>query len=350
LCKKFNIPSSEKFALEDTLGDPVKIRNWGVQGLPVDGYSIDNGIIVSNARRWPLMIDPQTAANKWIKNMEKDCNIEVVKQTDGGFIRTLENSIQFGKPVLLENVEEELDPMLEPVLLKAVFKQGGVLYTKLGENTVEWSDDFRFYITTRLRNPHYLPEVSVKVTLLNFMITVEGLEDQLLGTVAKEERPDLEEKKSQLVLETVANKNKLKELEDKILEVLSSSSGNILEDEGAINVLNSSKVLSTEIAEKQVVADKTSQEIDTVRNGYIPVSKHGAILFFVISSLANIEPMYQYSLVWFNNLFLKSIADSTRSEDLKERMDNIWTTSPSPFTKTCAVPCLKRTSCCLVCS
>ena len=59
--------------------------------------------------------------------------------------------------------------------------QGGVDYIKLGENTIEYSKDFKFYITTTLRNPHYLPEVSVKVTLLNFMITPLGLEDQLLG-------------------------------------------------------------------------------------------------------------------------------------------------------------------------
>lgn len=60
---------------------------------------------------------------------------------------------------------------------------------------------FRFYITTKLRNPHYLPEVSVKVTLINFMITPEGLEDQLLGIVVLRERPELEEEKTKLVLQ-----------------------------------------------------------------------------------------------------------------------------------------------------
>ena len=45
---------------------------WQLAGLPVDGFSIDNAIITSRSRRWPLMIDPQGQANKWIKNMEKD--------------------------------------------------------------------------------------------------------------------------------------------------------------------------------------------------------------------------------------------------------------------------------------
>uniref|UniRef100_A0A8D2J0P8 Dynein heavy chain ATP-binding dynein motor region domain-containing protein n=1 Tax=Varanus komodoensis TaxID=61221 RepID=A0A8D2J0P8_VARKO len=92
---------------------------------------------------------------------------------------TLENAIQFGTPVLLENIGEELDAFLEPVLLKTTFKQQGVEYMRLGENIIEYSQDFRLYITTRLRNPHYLPEVAVKVCLLNFMITPLGLQDQI---------------------------------------------------------------------------------------------------------------------------------------------------------------------------
>ncbi len=105
-------------------------------------------------------------ANKWIKNLERPNKLSVIKLSDANYARTLENSIQFGTPVLLENVGEELDPLLEPLLLKQTFKQGGVDYMRLGENIIEYSKDFRFYITTRLRNPHYLPEVSVKVSLV----------------------------------------------------------------------------------------------------------------------------------------------------------------------------------------
>ena len=112
--------------MTNVLGDPVKIRAWQIAGLPVDAFSIDNGIIVGNSRRWPLCIDPQGQANKWIKNMEKDSKIIVIKLTDANYTRNLENAIQFGQPVLLENVGEELDPSLESILLKSTFKQQGV--------------------------------------------------------------------------------------------------------------------------------------------------------------------------------------------------------------------------------
>ena len=58
-CVRRQIPCSEIFSLSDTLGEPVKIRAWNIAGLPVDAFSVDNGIIVAKSRRWPLMIDPQ---------------------------------------------------------------------------------------------------------------------------------------------------------------------------------------------------------------------------------------------------------------------------------------------------
>ncbi|XP_074961219.1 dynein axonemal heavy chain 3 [Phalacrocorax aristotelis] len=323
LCKEKNIPCSSDFSLSNTLGDPVKIRAWQIAGLPVDSFSIDNGIIVSNSRRWALMIDPQRQANKWVKNMEKSNRLSVIKLSDAHYVRTLENAIQLGTPVLLENIGEELDAFIEPILLKLTFKQQGVEYMKLGENIIEYSRDFRFYITTCLRNPHYLPEVAVKVCLLNFMITPLGLQDQLLGIVAAEEKPELEEKKNKLIIEGAANKKQLKEIEDKILEILSNSEGNILEDETAINILSSSKELSEEISEKQKIASVTEMQIDSTRMGYKPVAVHSAVVFFCISDLANIEPMYQYSLIWFINLYVQSIAKSKKSEDLEERTKNI---------------------------
>ncbi|XP_008197222.2 dynein axonemal heavy chain 3 [Tribolium castaneum] len=319
-CLQLGIPCSENFSLVATMGDPLDIRTWNIAGLPVDNYSIENGIISTKARRWPLMIDPQGQANKWVKNFEKHNKLQVIKLTDANYVRVLEHAITFGTPVILENVMEEIDAALDPILVKNIFKQQGIWYLKLGDNLLEYSMDFRFYITTRLRNPHYLPEIAVKVTLVNFMLTSQGLQDQLLGIVVARERPELEEKKNSMIVESANNKKMLKEIEDKILEVLSTSEGNILEDETAIKILSSSKVLSEEIQEKQKLAQVTEKEIDNARNLYVPVSKHSSVLFFCISDLANIDPMYQYSMTWFINLYNQSITNSEKSPALELRL------------------------------
>jgi dynein heavy chain len=323
--KKAKIPCSDTFSLAKTLGDPIQIRSWIIDGLPSDQFSVDNGIIVQNSRRWPLMIDPQGQANKWVKNMEKKNKLEIIKLTDADYVRTLENAITFGSPILIEDVKEELDPILDSILQKQTFKSGGSLCIRLGDAIIEYSENFRLYLTTKLRNPHYLPEVAVKVSLLNFMITPEGLEDQLLGIVVAREKPELEEEKSQLILQSADNKRKLKEIEDKILEILSSAEGNILENEVAIEVLSSSKVLAVELNEKQKVAEETEKKIDETRESYRPIATHSSVLFFCIADLANIDSMYQYSLNWFIDLFVFAIAQSGKSKDIKRRLKNLET-------------------------
>ncbi|EFJ27757.1 hypothetical protein SELMODRAFT_94851 [Selaginella moellendorffii] len=320
VCKGKKIPCSTDFVLSNILADPVEIRAWNICGLPKDQCSIDNGTIIKTARRWGLMIDPQGQANKWIKNLEASNALIITKLSDNDFLRKLEVGIQFGKPVLVENVGEELDPAIEPILLQLTFKQSGTLCIKLGDNTLEYSSKFRLYLTTKLRNPHYSPETSAKVvTLLNFMITSEGLFDQLLGIAVAKERPDLEEEKNQLILQSASNKKQLKEIEDKTLEVLSQE-GNILEDETGIQVLSQSKILSEDISAKQKIAEETEVKIDNARSGYKPVAKVTAILFFCVSDMANIEPMYQYSLPWFIDLFEFSIMNSEKSPDLGARL------------------------------
>ncbi|CRK99186.1 CLUMA_CG012500, isoform A [Clunio marinus] len=323
LCLSKKLPCTEKFSLANILGNPMDIRQNQLCGLPSDNFSTDNGIIVKNSRRWCLMIDPQGQANKWIKNLEKENDLKVIQQTDVKCMKTVEQAIIMGKPVLLENVGETIDSGFSSILERNVIKQKGKQLIKFGDSLIDYHDNFRFYITTCLRNPHYLPETAVLVTLVNFMITEHGLQEQLLATVVVQERPDLQQKKESLIVESAKNRNALYNAETSILQVLSSSEQNILEDENAINILTSSKALSESIQSKQVIAISTEIEIDTARQAYVPVAKHSAILFFCISELSTIDPMYQYSLSWFLNLFITSIIKAPQSDILQDRLDHL---------------------------
>lgn len=320
-CLHHKIPSSESFSLQRVLGNPVKIRSWNINGLPSDSFSVENAIIIDNARRWPLCIDPQNQANKWIKKSYANSNLSVVKLSDSDYLRTIEISIQFGSIVVLENVGEELDPGLEPILLKQTYGKGQTQYIKLSQE-IEFNKNFKLFITTKWRNPHYLPEVSTKLTLLNFMITFEGLNDQLLGILVKTERPELEAEKEKLIIDGASNKKELQEIEDKILDVLSNSQ-NILDDESAIDVLTEAKNKSNLIGERQAAADLTERTIDETRMSYQEVSREASCLFFVIADLGNIDPMYQYSLSYYIDLFTQAISNSQPNDELARRLDNL---------------------------
>jgi len=84
--------------------------------------------------------------------------------------------------------------------------------------------------------------VSWQFTVVDFTLTRPGLEDKLLGLFLSTERPELEERKQTLVIQSASNQKQLRDLEDRILRVLSNSRGNILEDETATRTLYSSKV------------------------------------------------------------------------------------------------------------
>jgi len=116
MCSKTNIPCSKQFSLIHTLGEPVLIREWNIFGLPADNFSVENGIIVFSGTRWPLMIDPQGQANKWIKALESTNNISVIKLTNSNYTTSIQLAIEHGLPVLLENVQEDIDASLGNIL------------------------------------------------------------------------------------------------------------------------------------------------------------------------------------------------------------------------------------------
>jgi len=107
------------------------------------------------------------------------------------------------------------------------------------------------------------------------------------------------------------------------LEVLSSTEGNILEDEGAVTILSSSKILANEIKEKQAESEITERIIDKTRQQYRIVATHSTKLFFTIDTLANIDPMYQYSLAWFINLFSVAIKNSPKRINIEDRTNEL---------------------------
>lgn len=175
-------------------------------------------------------------------------------------------------------------------------------------------------MTTKLSNPHYLPEICIKVCLINFTVTPDGLEDQLLVEVVKCEQPEIEQQKDQLIIQLADFKRQLKELEDKILKLVSEASADILNDEELIITLDQSKVTSDFISERMVVAEETSKVIQATRESYRSVAKRGSVLYFVIADLANVDPMYQYSLEFFTKLFVMRLEKSTKNPDLEKRL------------------------------
>ena len=319
--------------LSSVLGKAVEIRQWRLHGLPADEFSTENGIMATrNVLRWPLMIDPQRQANNWVRKTygrknsrsegEDSTPLYICKPTAPDILRTMENAVRYGAPVLLEDVPETgLDAVLDSILLRQLSAgTGGQMCLTIGDSQVPYDPNFRLFITTRIANPHFLPEMSIKVSLINFSITMKGLEDQLLVDVVQNERPELEERRDQLVLSIAADQAELSGLENQILSLLANAGADILEDEELIITLQKSKVTSTNVKARVQESEKVAEEVSDARNVYRPVAIRGSVMYFCVSALAQLDAMYQYSLSYYAVLYRQRIVQSMKSDNVDERI------------------------------
>jgi dynein heavy chain len=202
------MPVSEELAVTDFFVDHGIKGRWANEGLPSDDLSIQNAIMVERSSRYPLMIDPQGQALSWIKKkepilLEYNC---ISTLTNPRLRDDLKVPLQEGFPFLIESIENDIDPMLDPILEKSIIRKGRSALIKLGDQEIDYDDKFRLYMTSRLPNPHFTPEVAAMTTIIDFTVTQGGLEQQLLSRLIGKEQKQLEETLDQLQKENVANK------------------------------------------------------------------------------------------------------------------------------------------------
>uniref|UniRef100_A0A8C8VJF2 Dynein axonemal heavy chain 11 n=1 Tax=Pelusios castaneus TaxID=367368 RepID=A0A8C8VJF2_9SAUR len=318
--QKVPIPITEGLDLIAMLTDDTTIAAWNNEGLPGDRMSTENATILTHCERWPLMIDPQKQGIKWIKN-KYGTDLKVLRLGQKGFLKTIERALACGDTILIENLHETIDPVLAPLLGRNTIKKGK--YIKIEDKECEFNKNFHLILHTKLANPHYKPELQAQTTLINFTVTRDGLQDQLLAEVVSVERPDLEKLKSDLTKQQNDFKIELKHLEDDLLHRLSAAKGSFLGDMELVEKLESTKSTAAEIEHKVAEAQENEVKINEAREHYRPVALRASLLYFVVNDLSKINPIYQFSLKAFNTVFHKAVEWAEASQDLQGRISNL---------------------------
>ena len=311
----------KNFDLTKNVVEQHMIRTWINQHLPDDQNSIENAIFLKYSLKWPLIIDPQNQVIRWIKEMEGQ-SLKICKSEDPLLFRHLEQAIRLGQAVLIENISENLDPLLDPILRKEIVTRGAQKILKLGDVEVEYNESFRLYLVTSLPNPHYLPSAFIKVNLINFTITFKCLFEQFLSLVVLKERPELEKERSSLLESIAKDFSTLRELEDKSLSILSQAETEepeataehdiglayhdkktLLDDQNLIDVLKKSKETSIDISMRLKRNEETEKNLNIARQRYSAIATRATILYFSVQNLTELNVMYQFSLAWFYSVF-----------------------------------------------
>ena len=168
-------------------------------------------------------------------------NLKVLNQNNKMFRTIMEDCIESGIPVLIEDVEEELDPVLDPLLEMTYSKSGRGIAVNFGNKMVQFNKNFSLYLTTKLPRPRFSPETYAKTSVIDFTVTFGGLEAQLLARTVSIERKELEEQRKKLLKDVNDNKKKALDLEESLLKRLSSTKGNLLDDDELVGVLQETK-------------------------------------------------------------------------------------------------------------
>lgn len=301
------IPMSPNANPLSLLTDEATVAKWNNQLLPADQVSTENGTILCNTERWPLIIDPQLQGISWLREKEKTNNLQITRLTNKGLTRTMEQAIDLGYSVIIENLEESIDAVLSPVIARNYIKRGNKKYLKLGDKEICWAPSFKLFLHTKLSNPHYPPEVQAETALINFTVTQDGLEDQLLNLVVKKERPDLAKMKEELIQQQNSFKIKLKELEEDLLFKLTNAKGDVLEDIELIENLETSKRIAGEVKEKMEIAKVTEVKILRASEEYRPAASRGALVFFMMNELHKVHTFYMFSLESYLLVVMRAI-------------------------------------------
>lgn len=323
ILKSKQIPVTDNLNITNMLVESATISEWTLQGLPNDELSVQNALIVTKSSSYPLLVDPQSQGKNWIKNKESSNELQITSLNHKYFRTHLEDSLSLGRPLLIEDVGVELDPVIDNVLEKNFIKSGSIEKVIVGDKECDVMPGFMLYITTKLPNPAYSPEISAKTSIIDFTVTMQGLEDQLLGRVILMEKSDLEEERVALFESVMKNQRSMKELESNLLCRLTSSVGSLVDDEALIEVLQITKSTAEEVNEKLKVAEVTEKKIIKAREEFRAVAARGSILYFLIVEMSDVNIMYQNSLKQFLNIFDNSITKSAKSNITEERINII---------------------------
>ncbi|CAG5115632.1 unnamed protein product, partial [Candidula unifasciata] len=296
----------DKFDLRQFLSTESEQLIWKSEGLPSDDLSMENALVILQSSQRPFLVDPSSRATEWLKVHLKQNRLEVINQQDANFSTALELAVRFGKTLIIQDVDG-VEPILYPLLRGDLTAQGPRYVVQVGDKVIDYNEEFRLFLATRNPNPEIPPDASSIITKINFTTTRAGLTGQLLASTLQHEKPELEERKTELLRQEEELKIQLAKLESTLLEELASAKGNILENKELLDSLNKTKASSITITDSLTESVRLQASLDQERNTYLPLAESGSCLFFVISDLAKINNMYRFSLASFLRLFQRAL-------------------------------------------
>ncbi|KAF2488243.1 dynein heavy chain, N-terminal region 2-domain-containing protein [Neohortaea acidophila] len=311
-------------SLTEYLSTADERQQWHENTLPVDELCTENAIMLKRYNRYPLIIDPSGRVTDFLQNESKDRRLTVTSFLDNSFVKQLESALRFGNPILIQDAEH-MDPILNHVLNKEYQRTGGRVLIQLGRQEIDFSPAFKLYLSTRDPSARFAPDICSRATFVNFTVTQSSLKTQTLNEVLKSERPDVDERRSNLLKLQGEFTQRLRRLERRLLQALNESHGNILDDEKVIQTLETLKEEAAEITSKAAETEGVMTDVTNIMATYDKIAQSCSAIFAVLEQLYHVNHFYQFSLQYFVDIFeaVLRTAKASPERDGKRRVDAI---------------------------
>jgi len=294
-----NVDTKMELSIIEYLSVPSQRLDWKAHHLPDDDLCFENAIMMNRFNRYPLIIDPSGQAISFLMeffNNNKNSRRKMIRTSflDPGFLQSI-------------------DPILNSVLNREIFKSGGRVMITVGAKEIDFSPHFTIYLCTRDPTCHFTPDLCSRVTFVNFTATHASLAAQCLNKVLKSERPEIDQERTDLLKLQGEFKVQLRTLERQLLEALNSVKTNILEDDKVMITLETLKKKATEVNEKMENSELVMARVTETASVYEPFSRLSSKIYFTLEELSTSHFLYQFSLPFFLQLVDDVLDEKTNS-------------------------------------
>ncbi|RMX44013.1 hypothetical protein pdam_00012965 [Pocillopora damicornis] len=325
-----NIQFRPDIARVEYLSTADERLQWQANSLPADDLCTENAIMLKRFNRYPLIIDPSGQATEFLLNEYKGKKISKTSFLDDAFRKNLESALRFGNPLLVQDVES-YDPILNPVLNRELRRTGGRVLITIGDQDIDLSPSFTIFLSTRDPTVEFAPDLCSRVTFVNFTVTRSSLQSQCLNQVLKAERPDVDQKRSDLLKLQGEFHLRLRHLEKSLLQALNDAKGRILDDDRIIATLEKLKEEAAEITRKVEETDVVMAEVEAVSDQYGALSHYCSSIYFTMEGLNLVHFLYQFSLQFFLDIFQCVLYENPKLQGMKDPQQRLKVLSSDLF-------------------
>lgn len=277
------------------ISDPKESLKWESLGLPKDNLFKQNVATLTSKinKNYFLIVDPSGFILKFLCAYQKPKELIISSFLDNGYIRQVENCVRFGGSIAITDADK-YDPVMNTVIAHNTFTNGGRTLVTICGHQIDLSPDFQLYLYTRNPSICISPFLASRMCVVNFTFTTMSLRSHGLNMCLQFERPDLEQRRTEVMRADGILKQKLIGLETELLEVLNSSGSDMLEDTTLLKKLEEIKKESNTIKKELAESETLMDDLVTAGASYDKVAGLYCTFSLICKALENLNPIYVF--------------------------------------------------------